>query len=176
MTIGELFDYVSGNPASILIYSLTIPLATFVISTVADDEAAEKPWNYMLSIMLFLVAVPGVLAVFLNIYLFLFEKQAIMETNIFTQILPILIMIATLLIIQRKADFCDIPGFEKLSAAIIIMGALIVGMWFVDRVRLIAFSFIPVQYLLLLFVVLFLLIRFGFRKLFMDAKSNRTIR
>jgi hypothetical protein len=38
-------------------------------------------------------------------------------------------------------------------------------MWFVDRIRIIVFSYMPIQYLLLIFLVLLFLIRFGWRRM-----------
>ncbi len=169
MTLGEFFDYLSANPFLVLYYSLAIPIIAGVVTLVAGEDGKESPWKYIYSTLIFLVCIPGVLAFFLNIYLFLFEKQAILDTNLYTQVLPIILMVGTLLIIRSKTAFCDIPGFEKLSGMMLIMSALIVVMWFVDRTHIIAISFIPIHYLLILFVALFFVIKYGAKKI-LDKK------
>lgn len=170
MTLGEFFEYLGANPFLVLFYSLAIPIIAGVVTIVAGEDGKYTPWKYIHSALIFLVCIPGILAFFLNVYLFLFEKQSILDTNLYTQFLPIVLMVGTLLIIKSRTAFCDIPGFEKLSGMLLIMSSLIVVMWFVDRTHIIAISFIPVHYLLILFVVLFFLIRFGVKKI-LDNKQ-----
>lgn len=165
MTLAEFFEYISSNTSIVLYYGLAIPIMALVVTYLAGSDGKNEPWKYFHSTFIFLVCIPGILAFFLNVYLFLFEKQSIMETNLMTQVFPIIIMFLTLLIIRSKVEFCDIPGFEKLSGMIMIMSSLIILMWFVDRTRIILFSMIPVHYLLILFVVLFFVVRFGLMKM-----------
>jgi hypothetical protein len=39
-------------------------------------------------------------------------------------------------------------------------------MWFVDRMHIVAITFIPFQYIAIGFLILLLLIRFGWKKMF----------
>jgi hypothetical protein len=47
---------------------------------------------------------------------------------------------------------------------LIIVAALGI-MWFVDRTRIIALTYVPIQWLLLIFVGLLIIIRFGWSKM-----------
>ena len=85
--------------------------------------------------------------------------------NLLTQVLPIVSMIATLAIIRRNAPFEYIPGFGKLSSLMMMIAAVFVLMYFLDRLHLIAWVNVPVQYLLLIVAGLLLAFRFGLKQL-----------
>jgi hypothetical protein len=99
-----------------------------------------------------------------SVYLFLFERGSIMNTDLFTQILPVISMILTLNIIRRNVAFESIPGFGRISDLMFMIGALIVVMWLLDRTHIYAFSYIPIHVLLLLIVGLLLVFRLGLKR------------
>ena len=110
--------------------------------------------------------IPGVFAFALNIYLFLFERgNSIFNANLLTQVLPIVSMIATLAIVRRNAPFEYIPGFGKLSSLMLMIGAVFVLMYFLNRLHLVAWVNVPVHYLLLIIGGLLLAFRFGLKSL-----------
>jgi hypothetical protein len=59
-----------------------------------------------------------------------------------------------------------IPGFGKLSGFMTLIAALIGVMWFMDRVHLVAFIYVPFLYIVVGFVATLLLIRFAWSKMF----------
>jgi hypothetical protein len=129
------------------------------------NEGNEAPWSYLYSTLLYGVCVPGIFAVTLNVYLFLFEKRSIFETDIYTQILPIVGMIATIFIVRQNADLNSIPGFDKLSGLIMMIAATLIFMWFIDRTRIMVFSYLPFSTVLIIFAVLLVVIRLGWSKM-----------
>lgn len=167
MTLGEFFEATSANPKLVLYYSLAIPVIAGVISIVAGEEGKLSPWKYFYSALIFLVSIPGIFAVFLNLYLFLFEKSSIMDTNIYTQILPVVIMFLTFFIIRIKTSFSDIPGFEKISGLIMIISVIMLLMWIADRTHIFAISItrLPIQYIFLIFIGLYLFFRYALKNL-----------
>ena len=166
MTLGEFFQAVSDEPVYIVFYFAILPFTALLAGWLADkEEGRESPWKYLYSTLLYLVCVPGIFAVTLDIYLFLFERRSIFDLNLLTQVLPILSMVITILIIRRNVDMSYIPGFDKLSGLVIMITATLIIMWFIDRTRIIVFSYMPIQYVLLLFAGLLLVVRFGWGKL-----------
>lgn len=115
---------------------------------------------------MYLACIPGIFAITLNIYLFLFERRSIFEADIFSQILPIIVMIITLLLIRRNTCFEDIPGFNRLGGLLLIIGALLSAMWFLDKTHIVVFSYMPFYVVLIILVVLLIAIRFGTKALF----------
>ncbi len=166
MTLRELFDLVGNNPLYILFYFAIIPFAALLANVLGKGEGNLSPWKYLYSILIYAVCVPGIFAVTLSIYYFLFEKRSILDTDVYIQILPIVSMVLTLLIIRRNADFDYIPGFDKLSGLMMMIAATLGIMWFVDRTRIYAITYLRFEVVLLIFFALLLVIRFGWSRIF----------
>ena len=92
-----------------------------------------------------------------------------MDADVFAQVLPIISMVVTLLLIRRNVSLDYIPGFDKLSGLVTVISAALLIMWFVDRTRIIVFSYLPFQYVILIFIGLLVVIRYGWRKAFVSA-------
>jgi len=166
MTLGEFFDLLSANPSIVMFYFIALPLTAFLAYVFGKGEGNLSPWKYLYSVLTHLAVIPGVFAITLNIYLFLFERISIMDTNLFTQVLPIFAMVFTLALIRKNICFEDIPGFGRLSALIAIIVAILTFMWLLDRTHIIAITFIPFHYVFLFFVVFLVVIRFAGKRLF----------
>lgn len=166
MTLNDIFDSLERNPLPILIYFVALPLIAWIMGGIAQDTQDVKTWRYLYAVLVYAVCIPGIFAVTLNVYLFLFERQSIWEANLLLQFLPILSMILTLILIKSKISFDLIPGFGKIAGFLTLIAALIGIMWFFDRLRLIAFMYVPFSALLIGFVLTLLLIRFAWSKLF----------
>ena len=165
MTLGEFFDLISEHPEIILCYSIALPLTAFLAGVLGKGEGDLSPWKYLYSSIIYLVCIPGIFAVTLNVYLFLFERMSIMDANIYTQILPILLMLFTLWIISRNISFELIPGFNKISGLMTILAAILSIMWILEKTRILVFTYMPFHYVLILFLILFLLITYGLKKM-----------
>ena len=166
MTVGELFNLLTQNPAIILFYFIAIPLTAFLALIFGKEEGNLSPWNYLYGSLVYLACIPGIFAVTLNVYLFLFERISLFNANIYTQVIPILSMFLTLWLIRKNVDFDDIPGFGKLSGLMIILGGILTFMWILDRTRIIAISIIPFHWVLLIFAGVLIIIWYGWKKIF----------
>ncbi|GAB4244305.1 MAG: hypothetical protein Kow0027_03940 [Saprospiraceae bacterium] len=164
MTLQEFFQLLSENPVWILAYFLLLPIAAWLTGRFAEGEGHESPWKYVYSTLIYLCSVPGMFAIFLSAYLFLFERRSILETDIYTQVLPILSMVATLLVIRRNVDLDAIPGFEKITGLLMMIGAVLALLWVIDRTRIWVVSFLPFWQALLILAGLLLAARWGWRK------------
>lgn len=171
MTLREFFQLLADNPAYIIFFFLMIPISALVAGFIGKGEGHLSPWKYLYSVLIYLVCVPGIFAVTLNVYLFLFEKQSIFDTDVYTQILPIVSMIGTLLLIRNNVNLERIPGFGKLSGLVMMIGAILALMWIADKTRIIVFSYLPFQQVILIFVVLLIAVRIGWSRFF--GKGNR---
>ena len=165
MTLQEFFDSCSHNPEIIGFYFVALPLTAFLASVFGKGEGHLSPWKYLYTALVYMATIPGIFAVLLNIYLFMFERQPIMETNIYTQIVPILVMFFTLWLIKRNVPFEFIPGFDKLSGLVLITFTILAVMWLLDRMHIIAFTYLPFQYILILLIGLFVLARYGLKQM-----------
>ena len=152
MTLRQFFDWVQIQPSVIIYYFLIIFVVTLLASMFAKGEGHLQPWNILYAFIIYLVCIPGIFAITLSIYFFLFEKRSIMDTELLLQVLPIFMMFLTLYIIHKNVEFKYIPGFEKLSSLMIIIAILLSFMWIVDRTQLYAISFVPFYYVLIVLI------------------------
>ena len=167
MTLRDVFDALSGQPIFLFLLLVAVPAVAFLVNVVSGETADEIwKWRYVYATLVYLACIPGVFAITLSIYLFLFERQSIWNTNLALQVLPILTMVGTLMLIRRKMPFNYIPGFGKLSGFLTLIAAIMSIMWVVDRTRIYAISYIPFSYIIIGFVALLLIIRFAWSRMF----------
>lgn len=165
MTLGDFFRICSENPSILLFYMIVVPLTAVLAWIFGKGEGHLSPWKYLYSFLVYLTCIPGIFAITLSIYLFLFERRSIMETNVYTQILPVLSMIVTLMLIRKNVSLDDVPGFGRLSGLIMIITAVIALLWILDRMRIFAITFIPFIWILVLFLVIILVAIVGIRRM-----------
>lgn len=165
MTINDLFQYALDHPLNVVFYFCLIPFAALLAGWMEREEGHLPPWNYLYSTLVYLVAVPAILAVSYTIYKWLFERGSIMDANIMLQILPIASMLLTFFIVKKQVRIESLPGFNRLSGLVMMISAALAIMWFIDKVRIVAFTYMPIQYLLVIFLVLLVVIRYGWSRM-----------
>lgn len=164
MTLKELFAYIGQEPSFILFYFLIIPVTALLVGILGKGEGHLNPWKYLYAVLIYFVSIPGIFAVALNIYFFLFQRGDILQTDVYLQILPIFVLLLTTWLIRRNVDLNLVPGFKTLAGLWLMMLASMSLMFLLDRTQLVVFSYLPFQYLLLVFVGLFGVIYFGWRR------------
>lgn len=165
MTLNDLFQYTLDNPLNVVFYFCLIPFAALLAGWMEREEGHLPPWNYLYSTLIYLVAVPAILSVAYNIYKWMFERGSIMNTNLLLQVLPVASMLLTFYIVKRQVRIEALPGFDRLGGLVLIISGAMAIMWFMDKVRIIAFTYFPIHYLLIIFLVLLVVVRFGWKRL-----------
>ena len=166
MTLGEFISYLGDNPYYPLFFFFILPIAALLGNYMAKGEGHETPWCVYYSVLIYLVVVPGIFAILLNLYHILFEKRSIYEVNVMVEILPVLSMVLTLFVIKKNVSFDDIPGFGKMTSFLSLVTILMLAFFLLEKTHLIVFSYLPFQYVLLILAVVFFVIRLGTKKLF----------
>jgi hypothetical protein len=165
MTLQNLFNIVSQSPKYVLMYFIFLPVFALIIGLLGGTKDHLSPWKYGYTLIIYLVSIPGIFAVALNVYFFLFQRQDIMQTDLLLQVLPVFSMLLTVFILKKNINLEYIPGFDKIYALWIMLFITMSILWFLERVQIIVFSFLPFQYLILAFLGLFAIMYFGWRKL-----------
>lgn len=165
MTLREWIALLGENGSYVVFYFLMIPVTALIAGFMGKGEGHISPWKYLYSLLIYAVCIPGIFAITLSVYLFLFERISIFDTNVYTQILPVFSMLTTLFIIRQNVSFDYIPGFGKISGLTMMIASTILIMWFVDKTHIIVFSYLPISTLLIIFLVLLFVIRFGWKTL-----------
>ena len=166
MTLQQFFNIISDNPSIVLFYYIALPLTAFLIGLFAGTEGYKSPWKFVYSALIYLALVPGIFALMLNVYLFLFERMSILDMNLYTQVLPIIGMIVVILLITRKVDLRYIPGFDRMSGLVLLVFIVLLIMWVLDRTRVFAVTFLPFPYVILLLIGVFVALRYAIRSVF----------
>ncbi len=166
MTLQDLFVWLGQHPTPLLAFFGALPLGAVVLGGITKNKTYESNWRYGYSVLVYLVCVPGIFAVALSVYFFLFERRSILQTDVLTQILPVAVMLLTLWLIRRSLPFEVIPGFKKISGLMLLIFCALSLMWFIDRTRIMVFSYLPFQYLLGIFAVLLALMVYGWNRFF----------
>jgi hypothetical protein len=165
MTLGDFFNICAENPAVLIFYALALPLTALLALMFGRGEGHLSPWKYLYSVLIYLACIPGIFAITLSLYLFLFEQHSILDTNVYTQILPVLSMIATVLLIRKNVSLDKVPGFGKLSGLLMVLFAVIVLLWILDRMRIFAITFIPFIWIIVMLLAIILVAILGVRRI-----------
>ena len=165
MTLQQFFDMIQANPNFSLYFFLGIPAIALVLGWITEPDSSQSPWNYLFAVLVYAICIPGIFAVTLNIYFFFWERRSIMDTQLMIQFFPILSMVVTIAIIRRFVNLDDVPGFDKLTGFMLIIGVILTLMWVLDRTHMYAISFMPFYIVLLVIVGGILLIRYGLKQL-----------
>ena len=165
MTLKDFFELLGNNPFYVISFFALIPITALIAGFMGKNEGHISPWKYLYSALIYMVCIPGIFAITLNVYKFLFERGSIMDLNIYTQILPIISMIITILLVRGNVALDRVPGFGKLSGMVTMITVLFAIMWFLEKTRIYVFSYMKMEYFLLLLVVLLIIFRFGWSKM-----------
>jgi hypothetical protein len=166
MTLGDFLRAIAEDPLPATVYFLALPLLALLAGWITGKEAPLSPWKYFFSLLVYAACIPGIFSACLSVYLFLFQRGgSIFNVNLVTQVVPILSMILTLSIIRRHIPFSAIPGFGRLSGLMLGLGVIFFLMYLLDRTRIIAFVYLPVQYLLLIVLACLVVLHYSFRQL-----------
>lgn len=166
MTLQQFFSWIQQNSIFVLYYYTALLFLTLLLNSIAENKGQLYPWNWIYSTIIYLVCIPGIFAVTLNVYFFLFEKRSIMDAELLLQFLPIVMMLVTIYYIQKNVTLDDIPGFEKLFGLIWIIGVILSLMWVVDRTHLYAISFVPFYYVLIFIIASIFILRYFTKRFF----------
>lgn len=168
MTLEALINLLAQYPQWLAAYLLGIPLLAGTLGLLLKSRltAIRSPWKYAYSLLVYLLCIPGTLALSLLVYHLLFTQQNLLRLNLFIYFLPPISMAIGLWFIQRKISFQAIPGFERLSALMLLLGLTFFILFLLDRTRIIVGFIGSLTHLLILGLLLFLVLRWTLRKLF----------
>ncbi|CAH0998849.1 hypothetical protein LEM8419_00164 [Neolewinella maritima] len=164
MTLNDFYAFAASHHSQVVFYFALVPFAALLAGFMERREGHLPPWNYLYSAMLYLVAIPAVFSVGLTAYRWLFERSSIMEADLVLQIVPVISLILTVLFIRRQVSLRALPGFGRLSGLVLLIAAGLILLWGIDRTRIILFSQLPMQYLVAVFLLLLIVLRYGFKR------------
>ncbi len=173
MTLQEFFDTMAANPTPVLLFFAMLPITAVVAGFMTDrGEAYESPWKYLYSTLIYLACLPGIFALTMCVYHLLIDGRSFLQLNVLAYFLPILVMIITLLTINRNVDMRRIPGFSRISGLAMIIVACFITILIIQKTRIWIFIGGSMMHLFGLFVILFLVFSWGMSSLFKSPEPE----
>src|SRR4029077_19160988 len=125
------------------------------------DQGRLSPWKYLYAVLVYLVCVPGMFAAVITAYTLFVSGENLLDANLLVYFLPIASMITTLVLIRKNVSFDDVPGFDRLSGLMVMVGCSFVIALVIQKTRIFVFCGGSIERLFLLAAGVFALLRWG---------------
>ncbi len=166
MSINDLIEVAARHPLALLLSLGPLPVLAWVLGGMAGSEGERSPWKYLYSVLVYAACVPGIFAGVLTAYNLFFIRSNLLQVNVLVHGLPIVVMILTLVIIGKNVDTSRIPGFDRLSGLMLVIGISFAVALFIVKMRIWILFGSSIATLFLLAAVAFVLLKWGSHKLF----------
>ena len=166
MSVNDLTALAGEHPLAVLAILGPLPLLAWLVGRMSGREGGRSPWKYLYSGLVYAACVPGILAAVLTAYSLFFVRADLLQVNLLVHLLPIVVMVLTLVVIGKDVDFDRVPGFDRLSGLMLILGVSFTAALFVVKLRVWLFFGSSIATLFLLAVAAFLVLMWGSHKLF----------
>jgi hypothetical protein len=123
MTTRELIQMAGAHWLVLLGLFALPPLAAWLCGVAhGKGNGANPPWKYLYSVLVYLSCVPGTFAAVLTAYTLFFSHENLLDVNPLVYFLPIISMVVTLVFIRKNVAFDLVPGFDRLSGLMVMIG------------------------------------------------------
>jgi hypothetical protein len=175
MSARDLIDLAARHPlilgALAVVPLLLVPI---VASAHGRGRGGESPWRYLYALLVYAVSVPGIGAAVLTAYTLFFTGENLLDKNLLVYVLPVVSMGCTLALIGKNVSFDQVPGFDRLSGLLVLIGVTF-ALLLAIRKTFVGILFVgSIAKLLVLGVGIFALLRWGTYALFRRSDEPRT--
>jgi hypothetical protein len=123
MTTRDLIHQADQHPVALAAALAAPPLFAWLVGRLHNrSQGSAAPWKYIYAVLVYLACVPGMFAGVLTAYTLFFSRENLLDTNPFVYFLPIVSMIVTLVLIRKSVAFEEVPGFDRLSGLMVMVG------------------------------------------------------
>jgi hypothetical protein len=167
MTLRELIHSAGQYWVPVFVVLTAVPVVSFLVGVShRDGEGRNAPWKFAYAALVYLACVPGIFAAVLTAYTVFFSKESLLDTNPLIYFLPIATMVVTLVLIRKRVSFEDVPGFDRLSGLMVLIGCSFAIALAVHNTRILIGFFGSVGMLFVLAAGVFALLTWGGSMLF----------
>lgn len=138
-----------------------------------SGEGGITPWKYVYSVLVYLTCLPGIFAGVLTGYALFFSRENLMDVSILVYILPVNSMVVTLVLIRKRVDFDQVPGFDRLSGLMVMIACSFGIALAVEKTRIWIVFGGSVAMLMGLAMGIFALVKWGSYMLFRNRNEPR---
>lgn len=167
MTTREFIQAIDSHPFILVGAFALPPLLAWACALVhGRNRGGLAPWTYVYSVLVYAVCIPGLFAAVLTAYALFFTRENLLDASLPVYFLPIVSMVVTLVRIRKSVSFDKVPGFDRLSGLMVMIGLSFAIALAIDRTRIWVWFGGSVQTLFLLAVGVFGLLKWGCYMLF----------
>ena len=167
MTTRELIQAAGGHSWWVVGMFVLPPVLAWALGLIhGPGKGAGSPWKYLYSVLVYVVCVPGMFAAVITAYSLFFSRENLLDVNPLIYFLPIVSMIVTLVLIRKNVSFDEVPGFERLTGLMVMVGCSLAIALAIDKARIWLFFNGSIERLFLLAAGVFALLKWGLSRLF----------
>jgi len=174
MTARQIVAWVGQYPWHLTVLFIILPLVSGLIGLIhGRDRGGLSPWKYVYAVLVYAACIPGMLAAVLTGYILFFTRQNMLDVNLLVYIAPIISMAATLIAIGKNVSFEEVPGFDRVTGLMVLLGVTFVLMLGLERTRIWLFFGSSIFALIAIVAVLFALLKWAAHMLFRSKSEPR---
>jgi len=167
VTARNLIHQADQHPVALAAALAAPPLVALVVGRLHDHgRGGAGPWKYLYAVVVYLACVPGMFAGVLTAYTQFFSRENLLDTNLLVYFLPIVSMIITLVLIRKNVAFDEVPGFDRLSGLMVMVGCSFAIALAIQKTRIWIFFGGSIERLFILAAGIFGLLKWGAYMLF----------
>ena len=176
MTIRDLIGLAGQHPLALVIAFLAPPLAAWLLGMMHPrGQGGQAPWKYFSSGLVYLACVPGMFAAVVTAYSLFFSRENLLDANLLVYFLPIVSMAATLIFIRKSVPFDQVPGFDRLSGLMAMVGCSFAIALAVQKTNIFLFFGGSIEKLFMLAAGIFALLKWGTYTLFRRGDEPKRV-
>jgi hypothetical protein len=177
MTTRDLVQQADQHPVALAAVLAAPPLISWLVGRVhARGQGGALPWSYFYAVLVYVACVPGMFASVLTGYTLFFSRENLLDTSLLVYFLPIVSMIVTLVLIRKNVAFDEVPGFDRLSGLMVMVGCSFAIALAIQRTRIWIMFGGSIERLFILAAGIFGLLKWGAYMLFRRHDEPRTER
>ena len=167
MTTRDLIHQADLHPVALAVALAAPPLISWVTGRLHDrGPGGAGRWKYFYAVLVYLTCVPGMFAGVLTAYTLFFSRENLLDTNLLVYFLPIVSMIVTLVLIRKNVAFDEVPGFDRLSGLMVMVGCSFAIALAIQKTRIWIVFGGSIERLFILAAAIFGLLKWGAYTLF----------
>ena len=152
---------------------VAVPVISFLVGrSHRDGDGRNAPWKFAYAGLVYLACVPGIFSVVITAYTLFFSKDNLLDVDPVIYFLPIATMIGTLVLIRKRVSFDDVPGFNRISGLMVLIGCSFAIALAVYNTRILIGFFGSLGMLFVLAAGVFALLKWGGSMLFRSGSEQ----
>ena len=177
MTTRDLVRNADQHPLALAVALATPPVVAWVAGRLhGRGHGGVGLWKYLYSVLVYVACVPGMFAGVLTAYTLFFSRENLLDTSLLAYFLPIASMVVTLALVRKNVAFDDVPGFDRLSGLMVMVGCSFAIALAIQKTRIWIFFGGSIERLFILAGAIFALLKWSAYMLFRRRDEPKAVR